>query len=403
MIAVVQRAVGNIDVRNAELVDEVGIGAEAADAGKNDGLFAPDLADGGTEQRHAGGIERRAVGGHHAAGRDGNVLIAALVQMLTQQLQCFLRRLIGDEVQIETAGRGVGNDVLYAVGVAGADVTDVAGRLIDVVVIEVVARAVVQERGDLQRVEHGLRIEGNAVDGVEVHLRERGNVVVEVVELYKAVLALECAQKRDETPDGTRHGGSIHGVQVLFSALYRQVDGAHTLEAEEQDRTARFVDFGVRGEKEVGLEHILVLGNELGQMRAADLFLAVEDELEIHGDLAVQVTIRFVTEQIGHRLALVVGGAAAVDLAVDDGRLKGLCVPCGDRLDRHDIIMAVNQDRGRVVGIVLFTENVREAVRRIDSGGKAVRFQHREQKLSAVHHGIDRGGIADRLLAQERT
>ena len=56
----------------------------------------------------------------------------------------------------------------------------------------------------------------------------------------------------------------------------------------------------------------------------------------------------------GQELALVVGGAAAGDdlLAADlaDGGLEGVEVPEIERIDRLDVVMAVEQDMRRIGG-----------------------------------------------------
>ena len=78
------------------------------------------------------------------------------------------------------------------------------------------------------------------------------------------------------------------------------------------------------------------------------------------------------------QLALVVIGAARPDAAVAHNRLEGVRAPLGTRIDRHDIIMAVDEDRaGLRVDDLLGIDN-----------GIALRGHH----LGPVGPGLHQGG-----------
>ena len=78
---------------------------------------------------------------------------------------------------------------------------------------------------------------------------------------------------------------------------------------------------------QIGFEPVSVLAHELGDMRTADLFLALEQEDHIAGQFAIDRKMRFERQQLCEVLALVVANASRIDAAVADGRLKGRTLP----------------------------------------------------------------------------
>ena len=78
----------------------------------------------------------------------------------------------------------------------------------------------------------------------------------------------------------------------------------------------------------------------------------------------------FDRKDMGERLALVVVGAAAEDLPVDDGRFERGRAPLADRVDRLNVVMSVDQNRRRAGDFGRLTENKRVCLRLDDIGGK---------------------------------
>ena len=82
-------------------------------------------------------------------------------------------------------------------------------------------------------------------------------------------------------------------------------------------------------------------------MRAADLLLALDEELEVDRQAAVlgqQPPGRF---DLVEGLALVVDGAPGQALAVDDHRFEGRRGPLVERIDRLHVVVAVDEHRRR--------------------------------------------------------
>ena len=95
------------------------------------------------------------------------------------------------------------------------------------------------------------------------------------------------------------------------------------------------------------VELVLVGADEVVEVDAADFLLAFEDELHVHRQPAVLLQVRLDRLEVHEHLALVVGGAARVDLAVADRRLERRRLPQLQRIDRLHVVVAVEQDRRR--------------------------------------------------------
>ena len=96
------------------------------------------------------------------------------------------------------------------------------------------------------------------------------------------------------------------------------------------------------------LELALVGADEVVEMGAADFLFAFENDLHVHRQAAVLLHVRLDRLEVHEDLALVVGRAARVDLAVADRRLERRRHPEIQRIDRLHVVVAVEQDRRRV-------------------------------------------------------
>ena len=87
--------------------------------------------------------------------------------------------------------------------------------------------------------------------------------------------------------------------------------------------------------------------DEVVEVLAADFLFALEDELHVHRQPAVLLEMRLDRLEVHEHLALVVGRAAGVDLAVADRRLERRRLPQVERIDRLHVVVAVEEDRRR--------------------------------------------------------
>ena len=86
------------------------------------------------------------------------------------------------------------------------------------------------------------------------------------------------------------------------------------------------------------------------RLRGADFLFAFEDDLDVDRQPAVLLQVRLDRLEVHEHLALVVGRAARVDLAVADRRLERRRLPQVERIDRLHVVVAVEQDRRRALG-----------------------------------------------------
>jgi hypothetical protein len=89
--------------------------------------------------------------------------------------------------------------------------------------------------------------------------------------------------------------------------------------------------------------------NKIPKADAADFFFALDEDLDVNGKFPVELVEGFQCLEVDMNLALVVGRAATIDVAVADGGLKGGRSPKVQRLGGLDIIVAIKKD-GRFAG-----------------------------------------------------
>ena len=112
------------------------------------------------------------------------------------------------------------------------------------------------------------------------------------------------------------------------------------------------VERSIGGDDEIGLQPVAVLAHEIGDMRAADFLLALQQEDDVARQFAMHRQMRFDRQDLGEVLALVVADAARIDAAVADRGLEGRADPGVQRVRRLHVIMAVEQHRRRA-GLLL--------------------------------------------------
>jgi hypothetical protein len=89
--------------------------------------------------------------------------------------------------------------------------------------------------------------------------------------------------------------------------------------------------------------------NKIPKADAADFFFALDKDLDVNGKFPVELVEGFQGLEVDMNLALVVGRAATINVAVADGGLKGGRSPKVQRLGGLDIIVAIKKD-GRFAG-----------------------------------------------------
>src|SRR5947209_9790950 len=116
-----------------------------------------------------------------------------------------------------------------------------------------------------------------------------------------------------------RHGAAEGtGVQVDTSGSYVHIESDQAAHADAHRRDVGRPHTRVRYHDDVAVEEVAVALEKILEVRAADLLLALDEELQVDRQgpiLGQKAAGRF---QLIERLALVVDGAAGAALAVDD-------------------------------------------------------------------------------------
>ena len=79
-------------------------------------------------------------------------------------------------------------------------------------------------------------------------------------------------------------------------------------------------------------------------MRIPTLLLTLEDEMDVEGRVAGGIAERLICPEKTEDLAFVVCRTAGVQLAVPNRRRERRCDPFVERIDRLDIVVAVDQE-----------------------------------------------------------
>jgi hypothetical protein len=100
----------------------------------------------------------------------------------------------------------------------------------------------------------------------------------------------------------------------------------------------------IRHDNRIARQLLLVTRDERIEAVRPDLFLAFDEELHVDRAFAM-LQVRLERIDVHDELPFVVGSAAGVDPTADHRRLEGRCLPQLDRIDRLNVVVAVDQYR----------------------------------------------------------
>ena len=188
-------------------------------------------------------------------------------------------------------------------------------------------------------------------------------------------------------------------VQVLVRACdldFHVADAAH---AAIDGRNLLVEHRSVRDQDDVAGKQALVRLDPFREGGGAHLFLTFKNEFDVVPELPGAHQI-LKSLDMHERLALVVVCPAGVDGAVTDLRLEGVRLPEFQRIDGHDVVVAIDQDRRRFGIEFLFPEYNRVPGGLIDGAGL---FQQFDQPFGATVHVRLVGGFrTDGRNAEQR-
>ena len=144
----------------------------------------------------------------------------------------------------------------------------------------------------------------------------------------------------------------VAGMVAAFAQVDHQVHVERAARAEEHGRLAWLQARAVGGDEHVRLQEILVLGTDFPQSGGTHLLAGLDQHLEIEAQLAACLDRRRGGGKIDGVLALVVGGATAVETLAVARQLPGIesLLPALV-LAPDDVAVTVREDRdeGRVL------------------------------------------------------
>ncbi len=135
---------------------------------------------------------------------------------------------------------------------------------------------------------------------------------------------------------------------AAFAKAHFEVEVERAARAEEERRPPGGEARAVGGDQHIGRERRFLLLTQELQARRADLLAGLDQHLEVEAEAAARAQHRLERCQVDRVLALVVGGAAAVDAAAFAPELPGLETRAPFALLAADhVAMAVGEHRRR--------------------------------------------------------
>src|SRR5579875_2195887 len=198
-----------------------------------------------------------------------------------------------------------------------------------------------------------LLIEGQRLPGGEFVWRGCLHLIVEAGNQNAAMNVLQLGDDMAERDEGVGRGAAVHaGVQIGPGSADFDFGVDHAAQADAEGGQFRGKELGVGDEREVRLEPLGIFLNECGDLLAADLFFALQQDANIDGQLAAGSSQEgFKSFDVHVHLALVINGAARVKIAVAFGGLKGRRLPLVQRVGGLHVVMAIGEAGGLALGV----------------------------------------------------
>ena len=163
-------------------------------------------------------------------------------------------------------------------------------------------------------------------------------------------------QCRDEARDGSggiRDGAAVDAaVQIDRGAVDAHFHRSDAAQAVGEGGRAGRDHPGVADGDQIAAECIAVCREKIREVLAADFFLALDQEDQVHRQLAFFAQRLADAEDVREDLALVVRRAARINDSVAHDGLEWRRGPLGERLDRLHVVVAVDHHRA-AAGLVL--------------------------------------------------
>ncbi len=205
-------------------------------------------------------------------------------------------------------------------------------------------------RGETHGVQPRFFVERQLANGVAFVGRELAHVFIEAGNRHAVRFVVKLADEaREDVERILDRTTEYTGVEIAIRALQQDFDVGEAPQAVRHRRNA-FTEHGrVGNQDDVGTEARGVLLEERPQMGGAVLFLTLDDELDVHGQVVSGRQIRLNGLHVHVELSLVVARPACVQIAAAHGRIEGRSLPELDGIRRLHVVMPVNKYRRPIV------------------------------------------------------
>ena len=154
---------------------------------------------------------------------------------------------------------------------------------------------------------------GDVGDLRAILIREWRDQVVEAVHQNMPIGAAQRVENHHQRVDRVLHRAAIHArMQIAIRAAHVDLHAAAAAQADQNCRLGLAPLPAIRAEREIAGQQLAVRSYEIGDLRAADLLLAFEEEFDIHRQRARALQQRLDRQDRREHIALVVGGAARI-------------------------------------------------------------------------------------------
>src|SRR5579883_787117 len=337
--------------RNAEVFGKFAHNWNRAAAANENGRFAEHLLESLGSDVDGGVIRIHGNRGHGAQNTNfgRNPSRRVLANPILHRSKYAVRILVGNKAQADLGDRSGRNYGFCAgSGKTARDAMDFKGRPSPDPCQDWLLRFARQRTGAdflLQKFFFGERQPAPAFE-----FRRGGcsHIVVYAGNLYVAVCIFGFGQQFNQAIDSIRSGTPIHaGMQIASRAsrLDFQIHEATQADAERGNSICK--QLGIGDERNVGRELLLVRWDVFRDRFAAHLFFALDQKFHIERQFAAVFGAQSLDRFDVHvHLALVVAGAARVDVAVAKRRLKRRSLPEFERVRRLHIVVSIAEHSG---------------------------------------------------------
>ena len=131
-------------------------------------------------------------------------------------------------------------------------------------------------------------------------------------------------------------------VQIHFGAGHFHFECGDAAQTVAQCRHALRDHAGIGDDRDIALQRVAIIRQKFRQITAADFLFAFDNEVEIHGQVAVLLHRFLNAEDVRQNLTLVIRRAAGKHVAVFQDRLERRRFPELERIGRLNIVMPVD-------------------------------------------------------------